>query len=506
MDNNTPISELMQIRRDKLSNLQEEGLDPFAIKTFDQNAHSDDIKRRFDELEGSIVRIAGRIMSKRGMGKAAFCNLSDRYGNIQIYVRQDMVGEEAYARFKKVDIADLVGVEGEVFKTKTGEITVKATGVTLLAKSLRPLPEKFHGLRDPELRYRMRYLDLIMNNDVRDTFVKRAKIINILRNVLAERGFMEVETPVLHNKPTNAAARPFHTHHNALDINMVMRVELELHLKQLIIGGFERVYEMGRVFRNEGMDMRHNPEFTGFEMYQAYTDYHGMMELCETMFRTVAKELCPDGKLVYQGKEINLADPFKRITMTDAVKEYSGVDFTTIETDEQAKKIADEHHIHYEDEHKRGDILNLFFEEYVEKNLIQPTFILDYPVEISPLAKRTSYDERLTERFEIFINGWEFGNAFTELNDPIDQRGRFIEQAMKKAIEGEFEIDEDFVTAMEYGMPPTGGMGIGLDRFIMLFTDSASIRDVLLFPTMKPIGGQRDASDAVAEASSEDEE
>ncbi len=487
MDRNTAISEQQKIRMDKLSALVEEGFDPFAIKTYDQNAHSAEILENFEKLEGTTVRIAGRIMSKRGMGKAAFCHLSDRYGDIQIYVRQDMVGEENYARFKKTDIADIVGVEGEVFRTNAGEITVRATNVTLLAKSLHPLPEKFHGLKDPDLRYRMRYLDLIMNQDVRGTFVKRAKIIGILRRVLEERGFMEVDTPVLQNKPTNAAARPFHTHHNALDIDMVLRVEQELHLKQLIIGGFERVYEMGRVFRNEGMDQRHNPEYTGFEMYQAYTDYHGMMELCETMFRTVGAELCPDGKLVYQGKEIDIASPFKRITMIDAVKEYSGVDFNTIQTDEEAKRAADEHELHYEKEHKRGDIINLFFEEYVEKNLIQPTFICDYPVEISPLAKRTSYDPRLVERFEVFINGWEFGNAFTELNDPIDQRGRFIEQAKKKAVEGEFEIDEDFVTAMEYGMPPTGGMGIGLDRFVMLFTDSASIRDVLFFPTMKPI-------------------
>ena len=487
MDRNTAISEQQQIRMDKLSALVEEGCDPFAIKTYDQNAHSAGIKENFEKLEGTTVRIAGRIMSKRGMGKAAFCHLSDRYGDIQIYIRQDMVGEENYARFKKVDIADIVGVEGEVFRTNAGEITVRATNVTLLAKSLHPLPEKFHGLKDPDLRYRMRYLDLIMNQDVRDTFVKRAKIIGILRRVLEERGFMEVDTPVLQNKPTNAAARPFHTHHNALDIDMVLRVEQELHLKQLIIGGFERVYEMGRVFRNEGMDQRHNPEYTGFEMYQAYTDYHGMMELCETMFRTVGAALCPDGKLVYQGKEIDIASPFRRITMIDAVKEYSGVDFNTIQTDEEAKRAADEHELHYEKEHKRGDIINLFFEEYVEKNLIQPTFVCDYPVEISPLAKRTSYDPRLVERFEVFINGWEFGNAFTELNDPIDQRGRFIEQAKKKAVEGEFEIDEDFVTAMEYGMPPTGGMGIGLDRFVMLFTDSASIRDVLCFPTMKPL-------------------
>jgi len=503
--NGAQVSDLLQIRRDKLTAMVNDGRDPFAEKTFDQNAHSTEIKENYDSFEGKIVKIAGRLMSKRGMGRACFCNLADRDGNIQIYVRQDEVGEEEYARFKKVDIADIVGVEGEVFKTKSGEITVRATHVTMLAKSLRPLPEKFHGLKDPDLRYRMRYLDLIMNEDVRNTFFKRSRIIDILNAEMVRRGFMRVETPVLHNHATNAAARPFHTHHNTLDIDMVMRVELELHLKRLIIGGFERVYEMGRVFRNEGMDIRHNPEFTAFEMYQAYTDYHGMMELCENLFAAVAAELCPDGKLNYRGIDIDLTTPWRRMTMTEAVREYSGVDFDKIDTDEEAKKIADEKGVHYEDEHKRGDILSLFFEEFAEDKLIQPTFILDYPVEISPLAKRTSYDPRLTERFEVFINGWEFGNAFTELNDPLDQRERFIEQAMKKAIEGEFEIDEDFVTAMEYGMPPTGGMGLGLDRMIMLFTDSASIRDVLLFPTMKPTNDRRDASAAVMEESADEE-
>lgn len=480
-------SEQMRIRREKLQALQVDGFDPFSEKVYDQQAHSAEIKENFDALEGKTVKIAGRLMSKRGMGKAAFCNLSDRFGTIQIYVRQDMVGVEEYDRFKKVDIADIIGVQGEVFKTKTGEITVKASAVTLLSKSLRPLPEKFHGLKDPDLRYRMRYLDLIMNEDVRDVFVKRAKIIKILRSELDKLGFMEVETPILQNRPTTAAARPFHTHHNAQNIDMVLRVEQELHLKRLIIGGFERVYEMGRVFRNEGMDQRHSPEYTGFEMYQAYTDYHGMMDLCERLFRAVAKELCPDGKRVYQGREINIGEPFARITMIEAVKKYSGVDFNEIADDEAAKRVARERHVEFEDEHKRGDIINLFFEKFVEDELVQPTFVCDYPVEISPLAKRTSYDQRLTERFEIFMNGWEFGNAFTELNDPIDQRQRFIEQAMKKSVEGEFEIDDDFVTAMEYGMPPTGGMGIGLDRMIMLFTDSASIRDVLTFPTMKPL-------------------
>jgi len=485
-----PINELMQIRMDKLSALRDEGRDPFTEKTCEQSHWSAQIKEDYDALEGKTVNIAGRLMSKRGMGKATFCNLGDKEGTIQVYVREDEIGAEEYADFKRADIADLYAISGEVFKTKTGEISVKAKTVKMLAKSLRPLPEKFHGLRDPELRYRMRYLDLIMNNEVRSTFLKRSRIIEIMRGEMTNRGFMEVETSVLHNHATNAAARPFHTHHNTLDIDMVLRVELELQLKRLIIGGFERVYEMGRVFRNEGMDMRHNPEFTGFEMYQAYTDYHGMMDLAEGLFAAVAAELCPDGKLVYQGKEIDILSPWKRMTMTAAIKEYSGVDFTAIETDAEAKALADKHGIHYETEHKRGNILSLFFEEYCEDKLIQPTFIMDYPIEISPLAKKTSYDPRLVERFEFFINGWEFGNAFTELNDPIDQRERFIEQAKLRAIEGEFEIDEDFVMAMEYGMPPTGGMGIGLDRTVMLFTDSASIRDVLLFPTMKPVLGQ----------------
>ncbi len=479
------ISQLQQIRREKLAELIADGKNPFDERVFNQTDWSADIKGNYEKYEDKAVSIAGRIMSKRGMGKATFCNLADKKGDIQLYVRSDAIGAEEYDRFRRYDIGDIVGVEGSVFKTKTGEITVKASKVVLLSKSLHPLPEKFHGLKDVDLRYRQRHVDLIMNPEVRETFYKRSRIINILRGELVKRGYLEVETPVLHNKPTNAAARPFHTHHNTLDIDMVLRVELELHLKRLIIGGFERVFEIGRVFRNEGMSIRHNPEFTGFEMYQAYTDYNGMMELCEGLFSAVAKELLKDGKLVYQGKEIDLTTPWTRMTMIDAVKKYSGVDFNNIQSDEDAKKVADEKGIHYEDEHKRGDIINLFFEEYVEDNLIQPTFIMDYPVEISPLAKRTSYDERLTERFEIFINGWEFGNAFTELNDPIDQRERFIEQAKKKAVEGEFEIDEEFVSAMEYGMPPTGGMGIGLDRMIMLFTDSPSIRDVLFFPTMK---------------------
>ena len=481
------ISELLQIRRDKLTEMQRDGQDPFREIIYDQTHLSEYIKSNYETMEGQTVRIAGRIMAKRGMGKASFCNISDRQGNIQIYVRADAIGESEYDSFKKWDIADIIGAEGEVFKTKTGEISIKAHSVKMLAKSLRPLPEKFHGLRDVDLRFRMRYLDLIMNSDVRDTFYKRAKIIDILRREMSRREFIEVETPVLHMHATNAAAKPFRTHHNTLDIDMVLRVELELYLKRLIVGGFERVYEIGKNFRNEGMSVKHNPEFTMLEMYQAYTDYNGMMELAEQLYAAVAKELCPTGKLSYQGVEIDLATPWRRITMIDSIKEYSGVDFKTVETDSEAKALADEHELHFEDEHKRGDIINLFFEKYVEEKLIQPTFIMDYPIEISPLAKKTDYDERLTQRFEIFIYGREMGNAFTELNDPIDQRERFIEQAKKKAIEGEFEIDEDFVLAMEYGMPPTGGMGLGLDRMIMLFTDSPSIREVLLFPTMKPV-------------------
>jgi len=481
------LSELFQIRRDKLSALRKEGNDPFLVTVFDQTHWSEDIKNDFDELEGKTVRVAGRLMSKRGMGKVSFCDLSDRKGTIQLYARADEMDPEEYDRFRKYDIADIVGVEGEVFRTQRGEISVKCKSVKLLAKSLRPLPEKWHGLKDTDLRYRMRYLDLITNPDVRKTFVTRSKIIDTLRNVMRREGYLEVETPVLHNHATNAAARPFRTHHNTLDIDMVLRVELELHLKRLIVGGFERVFEIGRIFRNEGMSPKHNPEFTMMEMYAAYTDYRGMMDLCEKLYTEVADAVLQSRKLEYQGTEIDLSAPWRRMTMIDAVKEYSGVDFNEIQTDEEAKNAADKHGIHYESEHRRGDIINLFFEEYVEDNLIQPTFICDYPVEISPLAKRTKYDQRLTERFEVFIWGREMGNAFTELNDPIDQKARFIEQAKKKCIEGEFEIDDDFITAMEYGMPPTGGMGLGIDRMVMLFTDSPSIRDVLLFPTMKPL-------------------
>lgn len=481
------LSELLQIRRDKLAELRMQGVDPFLETVFDQTHWSADIKENFPQYEGTVVRVAGRLMSKRGMGKVSFCDLADKKGRIQLYARMDDMDADEYERFVKFDIADIVGVEGEVFRTKRGEISVKVRTVKLLSKSLRPLPEKYHGLRDTELRYRMRYLDLITNPDVRNTFYTRSKIINTLRDSMLRRGYLEVETPVLHNHATNAAARPFRTHHNTLDIDMVLRVELELHLKRLIVGGFERVFEIGRIFRNEGMSPKHNPEFTMMEMYAAYTDYKGMMELCEGLFSEVAREVLGSSRLVYQGVEIDLTTPWRRMTMIEAVREYSGVDFDKIQTDGEAKAVADEHGIHYEDEHKRGDIINLFFEEYAESKLVQPTFICDYPIEISPLAKKTKYDQRLTERFELFIYGREMGNAFTELNDPIDQRERFIEQAKKKCIEGEFEIDEDFVLAMEYGMPPTGGMGLGIDRMVMLFTDSPSIRDVLLFPTMKPI-------------------
>jgi len=491
-ENNTPtaqedLSEVFRIRREKLDELKSSGADPYLVKIYDVTHKTTEIKAGYPENEETAVRIAGRMMSKRGMGKVSFCDIQDGEGRIQIYVRKDILGDEAFAAFRKLDIGDIVGAEGTVFKTSTGEISVKCTAVTLLAKSLRPLPEKYHGLTNTDLRYRQRYVDLITNEDVRETFRRRSRIIDIMRSEMRSRGYLEVETPMLHNHATNAAARPFHTHHNTLDMDMVLRVELELHLKRLIVGGFERVFEIGRAFRNEGMSVKHNPEFTSFEMYQAYTDYKGMMALCEGLFAAVAAELCPTGKLIYQDTEIDLTTPWKRMTMIEAVRQYSGVDFDILQTDEEAKKAADEHDIHYEKEHARGDIINLFFEEFVEEKLIQPTIIMDYPVEISPLAKRTDYDKRLTERFEVFIYGREMGNAFTELNDPIDQRERFVEQAKKKAIEGEFEIDEDFVTAIEYGMPPTGGMGLGIDRIVMLFTDSPSIRDVLLFPTMKNI-------------------
>ena len=483
------VNELIKIRREKLEKLQAEGKDPFQIVKYDVTKHSDEIRENFEELEGKEVSIAGRLMSKRIMGKASFCNIQDRNGNMQSYVSRNDIGDENYADFKKYDIGDIVGIKGTVFKTKTGEISVHATEVTLLSKSLQILPEKYHGLKDQEIRYRQRYTDLIVNPEVKDTFLKRSAIIKEIRKFLDDRGFLEVETPVLQTIPGGAAARPFITHHNTLDIDMYLRIALELPLKRLIVGGFERVYEIGRVFRNEGMSIRHNPEFTEIELYQAYTDYKGMMELTESLFKTVAQNVLGKTTVNYGGHEIDLGKDFERLTMVDAVKKFAGVDFDEIPDTEAAKKIADERHVEYEKHHTKGDILNLFFEEFVEENLIQPTFIMDYPVEISPLTKRKPDKPEFTERFELFIVGREYGNAYSELNDPIDQRKRFEHQEELRAA-GDDEanmIDEDFMTALEYGMPPTGGLGIGVDRMVMLLTESVSIRDVLLFPTMKPL-------------------
>lgn len=483
------INELIRIRREKLKDLQGKGKDPFKLVKYEVTHHSKDIHENFDELEGQTVSVAGRIMAKRVMGKASFCDVQDREGRIQIYVRKDSVGEEFYEEFKHYDIGDLIGVKGEVFKTKKGEISVKANEIELHAKSLQILPEKWHGLRDTDLRYRQRYLDLIVNPEVKDTFIKRSKIIKEIRRFLDDRGFLEVETPVLHTIPGGAAARPFITHHNALDMDMYMRIALELHLKRLIVGGMEKVYEIGRVFRNEGISIRHNPEFTLLELYEAYTDYHGMMDLTEELIRTVAKNVLGTTKIPYGEYEIDLGKPFERLTMLDAVKKYANIDFNEVHSTEEAKALAKEHNIEYQEHHKKGDILNLFFEEYVEKNLIQPTFVMDHPVEISPLAKRKPDNPDYTERFELFITTREFANAFSELNDPIDQRKRFeYQEALRAAGDEEANmIDEDFLTALEYGMPPTGGLGIGIDRLVMLLTNSASIRDVLLFPTMKPL-------------------
>ena len=483
------LSEQIKIRREKLAQLQAEGKDPFEITKCEVTHHSDEIKDNFDELEGKDVAIAGRLMSKRIMGKASFCNIQDRNGNIQSYVSRNDIGDEAYAAFKKFDIGDLISIKGFVFKTKTGEVSVHAKEVTLLSKSLQVLPEKFHGLKDQELRYRQRYLDLIVNPEVRDTFIKRSRIITEIRKFLDGKGFQEVETPVLQTIPGGASARPFITHHDTLDIDMYCRIALELPLKRLIVGGFERVYEIGRVFRNEGISVRHNPEFTLMELYQAYTDYNGMMDITEEMFRTVAQNVLGTTKVVYGGHELDLGKPFARKTMVDAVKEFSGVDFDQVADTAEAKRIADEHHVEYEERHVKGDILNLFFEEFVEKNLIQPTFIIDYPVEISPLTKRKPDKPEFTERFELFIVGREYGNAYSELNDPIDQRHRFeYQEYLREAGDDEANmIDEDFLTALEYGMPPTGGLGVGIDRFVMLLTESVSIRDVILFPTMKPL-------------------
>ena len=487
------LSEQIKIRREKLAQLQAEGKDPFEITKCEVTHHSDEIKDNFEELEEKDVAIAGRLMSKRIMGKASFCNIQDRNGNIQSYVSRNDIGDEAYAAFKKFDIGDLISIKGFVFKTKTGEVSVHAKEVTLLSKSLQVLPEKFHGLKDQELRYRQRYLDLIVNPEVRDTFIKRSRIITEIRKFLDGKGFLEVETPVLQTIPGGASARPFITHHNTLDIDMYCRIALELPLKRLIVGGFERVYEIGRVFRNEGISVRHNPEFTLMELYQAYTDYNGMMDITEEMFRTVAQNVLGTTKVVYGGHELDLGKPFARKTMVDAVKEFSGVDFDQVPDDAAAKKLADEHHIEYEERHKKGDIVNLFFEEYCEKELIQPTFIMDHPIEISPLTKKKPSDPTKVERFELFCNTWEMCNAYSELNDPIDQRERFAAQdANAAAGDDEAEhTDEDFLNALEIGMPPTGGIGYGIDRLVMLLTDSQAIRDVLLFPTMKSLDAKK---------------
>ena len=483
------IGQLLKVRREKLAGLQAEGKDPFQIRKYGVSHHSSDIKEQYEELEGKEVSIAGRMMSKRVMGKASFCHVQDLPGTIQVYVARDSVGEEPYAAFKKLDIGDLVGVRGTVFKTKTGEISIHAEEVTLLSKSLQILPEKYHGLTNTDLRYRQRYVDLIMNPEVKDTFIKRSRIISTIRRFLDSQGFMEVETPMLVSNAGGAAARPFETHFNALDEDLKLRISLELYLKRLIVGGLERVYEIGRVFRNEGLDTRHNPEFTLMELYQAYTDYHGMMDLTENMYRYVAQEVLGTTTITYNGIEMDLGKPFERITMVDAVKKYSGVDFNEIHTLEEARAAAKEHHVEYEERHKKGDILNLFFEEFVEEHLIQPTFVMDHPVEISPLTKRKPENPDYVERFEFFMNGWEMANAYSELNDPIDQRARFAAQEEQFA-QGDEEAnhtDEDFLNALEIGMPPTGGIGYGIDRMVMLLTDSAAIRDVLLFPTMKSL-------------------
>ncbi len=489
MNETEDLNEILQVRREKLRELQENGQDPFAVVRFDADSTAEGIKADFEKLEGKKVTVAGRLMTKRVMGKASFCDLMDKTGRIQMYVRRDEIGEEPYAGFKKFDIGDIVGATGEVFLTKTGEISIKVSEIKLLAKSLRPLPEKFHGLTDTDTRYRQRYVDLIVNTEVRDTFVKRSKIIASIRRYLDGQGFLEVETPMLVANAGGAAARPFITHSNALGEDFKLRISLELYLKRLIVGGLERVYEIGRVFRNEGVDTRHNPEFTLMELYQAYTDYHGMMDLTENLYRHVAMEVLGTTKIVYNGIEMDLGKPFERITMLDAVKKYSGVDFNKIHTLEEARAAADAHHVEYEKIHQKGDILNLFFEEFVEEHLIQPTFVMDHPVEISPLTKKKPDNPDYVERFEFFMNGWEMANAYSELNDPIDQRERFKAQEALLA-QGDEEAnttDEDFMNALEIGMPPTGGIGFGIDRMCMLLTDSAAIRDVLLFPTMKTL-------------------
>ena len=495
------LNQLLKVRRDKLAELQANGKDPFQIMKYDMTHHSMEIKNAFEELEGKTVSIAGRMMSKRVMGKASFCNVQDLQGSIQSYVARDNVGEEPYKEFKKLDIGDIVGIKGEVFKTKTGEISIHATEVTLLSKSLQILPEKFHGLTNTDLRYRQRYVDLIMNEDVKDTFIKRSRILASIRSYLNGQGFLEVETPMLVANAGGAAARPFETHFNALDEDFKLRISLELYLKRLIVGGLERVYEIGRVFRNEGLDTRHNPEFTLMELYQAYTDYHGMMDLTENLYRHVAQDVLGTTKITYNGVEMDLGKPFERITMVDAVKKYAGVDFNEIHTLEEARAAAREHKVEYEERHKKGDILALFFEAFAEEHLIQPTFVMDHPVEISPLTKKKPEDPEYTERFEFFMNGWEMANAYSELNDPIDQRARFKaqEELLAQGDEEANTTDEDFLNALEIGMPPTGGIGFGIDRMCMLLTDSAAIRDVLLFPTMKSQGAAKNAANNEAQ-------
>lgn len=487
---NQDLNQLLKVRREKLQELQENGKDPFQITKYDVTYHSQQIKDHYDELENQEVAVAGRMMFKRVMGKASFCNIQDLQGNIQVYVARDDIGEDSYKDFKKYDVGDILGIKGKVFKTKTGEISVHAGEVVLLSKSLQILPEKYHGLTDTDIRYRQRYVDLIMNADVKDTFIKRSKVISAIRRYLDTQNFMEVETPMLVSNAGGAAARPFETHFNALNEDLKLRISLELYLKRLIVGGLERVYEIGRVFRNEGLDTRHNPEFTLMELYQAYTDYNGMMDLTENLYRYVAKEVTGSEVLIYGEHTIDLSKPFERITMVDAVKKYAGVDFHEIHSTEEARKLADEHHIEYEDRHQKGDILSLFFEQFAEEHLIQPTFVMDHPVEISPLTKKKPNDPEYVERFEFFLNGWEMANAYSELNDPIDQRERFEaqEKAFAAGDEEANHTDEDFLNALNIGMPPTGGIGFGIDRMVMIMTNSMAIRDVLLFPTMKTLG------------------
>ena len=500
------LNQLRKVRREKLAELQGSGKDPFVITKYDQTHHSVEVKENYEELEGKQVSIAGRMMSKRVMGKASFCNVQDLKGNIQSYVARDSIGEENYKEFKKLDVGDVIGIEGEVFKTKTGEISIHASHVTLLSKSLQILPEKFHGLTNTDMRYRQRYVDLIMNPEAKDTFIKRSKIISAIRRYLDGEGFMEVETPMLVANAGGAAARPFETHFNALNEDLKLRISLELYLKRLIVGGLERVYEIGRVFRNEGLDTRHNPEFTLMELYQAYTDYNGMMDLTENLYRHVAQEVLGTTKIVYNGVEMDLGKPFERITMVDAVKKYAGVDWNEVKDLEQARVIAKEHNIEFEERHKKGDILNLFFEEYVEEHLLQPTFVMDHPIEISPLTKKKPENPEYTERFEFFMNGWEMANAYSELNDPIDQRERFKaqEELLAQGDEEANTTDEDFLNALEIGMPPTGGIGFGIDRMCMLLTNSAAIRDVLLFPTMKTQGGAKNEANNSVQAKTEE--